>query len=176
MWQSLSKIKKLASSIQHKERKCTNKKVVLEKKKPKSRSNELYVNLFFDAVQPNLSALKSWHNNLFLSGVWYQQHCHGGARSCLVKFLVEALLFALTNLLLIDQSQIDFRCPALFRQRPSSLHFFTKIRLTSDLVLWYFFWHFASWVQTYSRFRNRHVGQKINVGPSLVLIWLNKIC
>ena len=53
MWQSLSKIKKLASSIQHKERKCTNKKVVLEKKKPKSRSNELYVNLFFDAVQPN---------------------------------------------------------------------------------------------------------------------------
>ena len=31
-----------------------NKKVVLEKKKPKSRSNELYVNLFFDAVQPNV--------------------------------------------------------------------------------------------------------------------------
>ena len=54
MWQSLSKIKNLASSIQHKERKCTNKKVVLEKKKPKSRSNELYVNLFFDAVQPNV--------------------------------------------------------------------------------------------------------------------------
>ena len=52
MWQSLSKIKNLASSIQHKERKCTNKKVVLEKKKPKSRSYELYVNLFFDAVQP----------------------------------------------------------------------------------------------------------------------------
>ena len=52
MWQSLSKIKNLALSIQHKERKCTNKKVVLEKKKPKSRSNELYVNLFFDAVQP----------------------------------------------------------------------------------------------------------------------------
>ena len=50
MWQSLSKIKKFASSIQHKERKCTNKKVVLEKKKPKSRSNELCVNLFFDAV------------------------------------------------------------------------------------------------------------------------------
>ena len=54
MWQSLSKMKNLASSIQHKERKCTNKKVVLEKKKPKSRSNELCVNLFFDAVQPNL--------------------------------------------------------------------------------------------------------------------------
>ena len=54
MWQSLSKIKNLASSIQHKERKCTNKKVVLEKKKPKSRSNELYVNLFFDAVQPSI--------------------------------------------------------------------------------------------------------------------------
>ena len=56
MWQSLSKMKKLASSIQHKERKCTNKKVVLEKKKPKSRSNELYVNLFFDAVQPTIDA------------------------------------------------------------------------------------------------------------------------
>ena len=54
MWQSLSKIKNLASSIHDKERKCTNKKVVLEKKKPKSRSNELCVNLFFDAVQPNL--------------------------------------------------------------------------------------------------------------------------
>ena len=54
MWQSLSKIKNLALSIQHKERKCTNKKVVLENKKPKSRSNELYVNLFFDAVQPNI--------------------------------------------------------------------------------------------------------------------------
>ena len=54
MWPSSSKIEKFASSIQHKERKCTNKKVVLEKKKPKSRSNELYVNLFFDAVQPNL--------------------------------------------------------------------------------------------------------------------------
>ena len=50
MWQSLSKIENLASSIQDKERKCTNKKVVLEKKKPKSRSNELYMNLFFDAV------------------------------------------------------------------------------------------------------------------------------
>ena len=57
MWQSLSKIKNLASSIQDKERKCANKKVVLEKKKPKSRSNELYVNLFFDAVQPSLEAL-----------------------------------------------------------------------------------------------------------------------
>ena len=57
MWQSLSKMKNLASSIQHKERKCTNKKVVLEKKKPKSRSNELYVNLFFDAVQPNIHTI-----------------------------------------------------------------------------------------------------------------------
>ena len=57
MWQSLSKIKKLASSIQHKERKCTNKKMVLEKKKPKSRSNELYVNLFFDAVQPSIHTI-----------------------------------------------------------------------------------------------------------------------
>ena len=54
MWQSLSKIKNLASSIHDKERKCTNKKVVLEKKKPKPRSNELYVNHFFDAVQPNI--------------------------------------------------------------------------------------------------------------------------
>ena len=54
MPQSLSKIKKLALSMQHKERKCTNKKVVLKKKKPKSRSNELYVKLFFDAVQPNV--------------------------------------------------------------------------------------------------------------------------
>ena len=43
-----------ASSIQHKERKCSNKKVVLENKKLKSRSNGLYVNLFFDDVQPNL--------------------------------------------------------------------------------------------------------------------------
>ena len=54
MWQSLSKIKKLASSIQHKERKCTNKKVVLEKKKPKSRSKVVYVNLFCDVVQPTV--------------------------------------------------------------------------------------------------------------------------
>ena len=54
-YKAISKISILcASSIQHKERKCTNKKVVLEKKKPKSRSNELYVNLFFDAVQPTL--------------------------------------------------------------------------------------------------------------------------
>ena len=66
MWQSLSKIKKLASSIQHKERKCTNKKVILEKKKPKSRSNELYVNLFFDAVQPNLYSLSNFVKLYFL--------------------------------------------------------------------------------------------------------------
>ena len=65
MWQSLSKIKNLALSIQHKERKCTNKKVVLEKKKPKSRSNELYVNLFFDAVQPNI---RSYNTRKTLSG------------------------------------------------------------------------------------------------------------
>ena len=55
MWPSSSKMKKFASSRKHKERKCTNKKVVLEKKKLKSRSNELYVNLFFDAVQPNVN-------------------------------------------------------------------------------------------------------------------------
>ena len=48
--------KKFASSVQHKDTKCSNPKVVLEKKKPKSRSNELYVNLFFDAVQPNVES------------------------------------------------------------------------------------------------------------------------
>ena len=48
------KNKKIASSIQHKDTKCTNQKVVLEKKQPKSRSNELYVNLFCDVVQPNV--------------------------------------------------------------------------------------------------------------------------
>ena len=50
-------MKKVASSIQHKDTKYLNKKVVLEKKKPKSRSNELYVNLFFDIVQPNVDIL-----------------------------------------------------------------------------------------------------------------------
>ena len=60
IWRSSSKIKNFASSIQHKERKCTNKKVVLEKKKPKSRSNELCVNLFFDAVQPSLYISNTW--------------------------------------------------------------------------------------------------------------------
>ena len=40
------KNKKIASSIQHKDTTCFNQKVILEKKKPKSRSNEPYVNLF----------------------------------------------------------------------------------------------------------------------------------
>ena len=102
---------------------------------------------------------------LYTNTSQYQWRCHSIAGFACLKFKAVAMLCALTNLLLIDQSQIDFRCPALFRQRPSSLHFFTKIHFKSDLVLWYFFWHFASWGQNYPRFRNRHVGQWIYVGP-----------
>ena len=48
------KNKNIASSIQHKDTKCYNQKVVLEKKMLKSRSNELYVNLFFYIVEPKV--------------------------------------------------------------------------------------------------------------------------
>ena len=59
-------MKKFASSRQHKERKCTNKKVVLEKKKPKSRSNEPYVNLFL--MLCNLLYVRTYYIYITLLG------------------------------------------------------------------------------------------------------------